>query len=72
MLPFLSEKEENNKNPFDVFPLEAAVHLPYLYAPSVPVSLRYTPTFGTLGTYRYKDIKRENRKNTWVGFWIVG
>lgn len=45
---FIHLKEENNKNPFDVFPLEAAAHLPYLYAPSVPVSLRYTSTFGTL------------------------
>lgn len=37
----------NNHTP-TVFPLEAAAHLPYLYAPSVPVSLRYTSTFGTL------------------------
>ena len=68
MLPFILLKEENNKNPFDVFPLEAAAHLPYLYAPSVPVSLRYTSTFVTLCTYRYKDIKRKNRKNRWVLF----
>ena len=58
-------KKKTIKTPFDVFPLEAAAHLPYLYAPSVPVSLRYTSTFGTLCTYRYQDIKRKNRKNRW-------
>ena len=63
---FFALMKKTIKTPFDVSPLEAAAHLPYLYALSVPVSFRYTPTYSTLGTYRYQDIKRKNRKNTWL------
>ena len=60
------------KTSFDVSPLEAAAHLPYLYAPSVPVSIRYTPTYSTLGTYRYQDIKRKTGKTLGCRFLVVG